>query len=156
VLDTADGQPGIANSQDDQALEQSKSATVAVLLSNRIRITKEPPTVNAGKTPPSDPLTPRERRAMMWVLAGVLVFLVAASTAVWSMTARPSSSVPSGETCVTVSVASSMGGGVEHACGAGARDWCRAAYVQRDAHAEAVQAACRAAGILPTSTAPST
>lgn len=121
-------------------------------MSNRLRQTKEPPTINAGKTPPTDPLTPRERRALMWVLAGVLVLLIAVSAAVWAS----SSDLRSGESCVTVSVASSMGGGVEHACGAAARDWCRAAYAQRDAHAEAVQAECRAVGILPPATTPST
>jgi hypothetical protein len=50
---------------------------------------------------------------------------------------------------VTVTMASTMGGGVEHACGSAARDWCHAAYAQHDTHAEAVQAQCRVAGFLP-------
>jgi hypothetical protein len=128
---------------------------VPLLLVDRLRRTKEPPTVNTGKTPPTDPLTPRERRAM-WVAAGILVVVIAVGATIWAMVGNASSSVRSGESCVTVSLASSMGGGVEHACGAAAREWCRAAYVQHGAHAEAVQAQCRVAGILPQTTTPVT
>lgn len=123
-----------------------------VLFEQSTSRSKESPTVNAGKTPPTSPLTPRERRVVMWVLAGVLVLLIALSAAVWSFSDRSSSPVRSGESCVTVSIASSMGGVVEHECGAAARDWCQAAYAGRDAHAEAVQKECRAVGILPPST----
>jgi len=126
---------------------------VPLLLVHRLRRTKEPPTVNTGKTPPTDPLTPRERRAM-WVVAGILVVVIAVGATIWAMVGNSWSSVRSGQSCVTVSLASSMGGGVEHACGAAAREWCRAAYVQRDAHAEAVQAQCRVAGLLPRTTTP--
>jgi hypothetical protein len=111
------------------------------------------PTVNTGKTPPTGPLTPRERRAA-WVVVGIVVVIIAVGTAVWAMAGASSSSVRSRESCVTVAQASSMGGGVEHACGPAARDWCRAVYVQHDAHAQAVQAQCRAAGILPDATTP--
>jgi disulfide bond formation protein DsbB len=111
--------------------------------------------VNAGKTPPTDPLTPRERRAM-WVVGAICAVAIAVGAAVWAMAANSSNSTRSGEICVTVTMASSMGGGVEHACGAAARDWCRAAYVQHDTHAEAVQAQCRVAGILPQTTTPVT
>lgn len=110
--------------------------------------TKEPPTVNKGKTPPTDPLTPRQRRVML-IAVGVVVAGIAAGAAAWAMTSHSSDYERSGDGCVTVSIASSMGGAVEHACGAGARDWCRAVSVQHDAHAEAVQAQCRVAGILP-------
>jgi hypothetical protein len=128
---------------------------VPLLLVDRLRRTKESPTVNTGKTPPTDPLMPRERRAM-WVVAGILVAVIAVGATIWAMVGNASSSVRSGESCVTVSLASSMGGGVEHACGAAAREWCRAADVQHDAHAEAVQAQCRVAGILPQTTTPVT
>jgi len=50
---------------------------------------------------------------------------------------------------VNVTSASTMGGGLEHACGKAALDWCRAAYARHDTHAEAVQTQCRVAGILP-------
>ena len=132
-----------------------RDAEVPLLLVDRLGRTKEPQTVNTGKTPPTDPLTPRERRAM-WVAAGILVVVIAVGATIWAMVGNASSSVRSGESCVTVSLASSMGGGVEHACGAAAREWCRAADVQHDAHAEAVQAQCRVAGILPQTTTPVT
>jgi hypothetical protein len=126
-----------------------------LLLIDRFGRMKEPLTVNTGKTPPTGPLTPRERRAI-GVVAGIFVALIAVGATVWAMAGDSASSVRSGESCVTVSMASSMGGGVEHACGAAARDWCRAASVQHDAHAEAVQAQCRVAGILPRPTTPAT
>jgi hypothetical protein len=89
-------------------------------------------------------------------VAGILVVVIGVGATIWAMVGNASSSVRSGESCVTVSLASSMGGGVEHACGAAARGWCRAADVQHDAHGEAVQAQCRVAGILPQTTTPVT
>ncbi len=109
---------------------------------------KEPPTANRGKTPPTDPLTPRDRRTMLIVMCVVAV-LIAVGAAVWVLTSRFYTHERPGDGCVNLSIASSMGGALEHACGSAARDWCRAASVQHDAHAEAVQARCRVAGILP-------
>ena len=130
-------------------------AAVPLSLIDGLRRTKEPQTVNTGKTPPTDPLTPRERRAM-WAVAGIFVVVIAVGATIWAMAGNSSNSVRSGESCVTVTMASSMGGGVERACGAAARDWCRAADVQHDTHAQAVQAQCRVAGILPQTTTPVT
>jgi hypothetical protein len=115
---------------------------------DRVRRTKESPTVNTGKTPPTDPLTPGERRAML-IGIGVVAGVIAAGAAAWVMTGQSSTYDQSGDGCVNVTSASTMGGGLEHACGTAARDWCRAAYDKHDAHAEAVQAQCRVAGILP-------
>jgi hypothetical protein len=109
--------------------------------------TKEPPTVNRGKTPPTGPLTRRERRAML-IVAGVAAVAIAGGVVVWTATNHSSTYDRSGDGCVNVTIASSMGGGVEHACGSAAQDWCRAVYARQDAHAEAVQAQCRIAGIL--------
>ena len=106
------------------------------------------PTVNRGKTPPTDPLTPGERRAML-IAVGVVVGVIAAGSTAWVMTGHSSTYDRSGDGCVNVTIASSMGGALEHACGTAARDWCRTVYAQHDAHAEAVQAQCRVAGILP-------
>jgi hypothetical protein len=92
----------------------------------------------------------------MWVVGAIFVVATAVGATVWAMADGASRSDRSGEICVTVTMASSMGGGVEHACGAAARDWCRAAYVEHGAHAEAVQAGCRVAGILPQTTTPVT
>jgi hypothetical protein len=118
------------------------------LLIDRVRRTKEPPTVNQGKTPPTNPLTPGERRAML-IAALIFVALIAVGVAAWAMTGHSSGYGRSGDRCVNVTIASSMGGAVEHACGAEARDWCRAVSAQHDAHSEAVQAQCRIVGIVP-------
>ena len=82
-------------------------------------------------------------------MVGVVAVVIAAGATAWAMTSHSSTYDRSRDGCVNVTIASSMGGGLEHACGAAARDWCRAVYVQDDAHAEAVQAQCRRAGILP-------
>lgn len=109
---------------------------------------KEPQTANRGKNPRTDPLTRRERRAML-VATGVFVGVAAAGAIAWAVTDHSSSYDRSGDGCVNVTMASSMGGGLEHKCGAAAVDWCRAAYTRHDVHAEAVQTQCRDAGILP-------
>jgi hypothetical protein len=105
-------------------------------------------TVNRGKTPPSDPLTSGERRAAL-IVTGVVVGVVAAGALTWALTGHSSTFDRSGDGCVTVTFPSTMGGGLEHACGAAAHDWCRAVDGQRDAHAVAVAAQCRVAGIRP-------
>ena len=109
---------------------------------------KESPTVNNGKTPPRDPLTSGERRAALIVI-GVVFCVVLAGALAWGLTGHSSTYDRSGGGCVTVTFLSSMGGGLEHACGMAAHDWCRAVDGQRDAHALAVQAQCRVAGIRP-------
>jgi hypothetical protein len=111
--------------------------------------TKEQPTASTGKTPPTDPLTRRERRAVLIAIA-VLTAVIAVGASAWALFSQSSGSAQSEDVCVTVSAASSMGGGVEHACGADARTWCHAAYALADAHAQAVQVQCRAAGIGPS------
>jgi len=85
----------------------------------------------------------------MLIAIGVVVGAFAAGGTVWMMTSHSSSYDRSGDGCVNVTMPSSMGGAVEHACGPAARVWCRAAYAQHDAHAVAVQEQCRVAGILP-------
>jgi hypothetical protein len=113
-----------------------------------LRQAKESPTVNNGKTPPRDPLTSGERRAAL-IVTGFVVGVVAAGAIAWGLAGHPSTYDRSGDGCVTVTFPSSMGGGLEHACGAAAHDWCRAVDGRRDAHAVAVQAQCRVAGIRP-------
>lgn len=83
----------------------------------------------------------------MLIITGVVAAAIAAGATAWAVTSHSYDGSRDG--CVNVSIASSMGGAIEHACGAAAHDWCRAAYVQHDVHAEAVQTQCRAAGILP-------
>ncbi|GAC1404122.1 MAG: hypothetical protein NVSMB60_22290 [Mycobacterium sp.] len=110
--------------------------------------TKEPTTATAGKTPPTDPMTRGERRAVLIAVA-VVAGLIVIGAAVWAVLDGRSDSANSVGKCVTVAVASSMGGAVEHACGRAAHDWCVAADARHDVHAQAVQVGCRKAGILP-------
>jgi hypothetical protein len=110
--------------------------------------TKEPSTTSTGKTPPTEPLTNSERRAVL-MAAAILVGVIAIGATVWAVVTGSSGANRSTDTCVTVAMASSMGGGVEHACGDTARAWCLAAYTQQNPHAQAVQVQCRGAGILP-------
>lgn len=107
---------------------------------------KEPPTLTTGKSPPTGPLSRGERRAAGVVVA-ILVAAIALGTAVWVFLFAGSAD-PGVDKCVTVSTASSMGGGVEHACGHAAHDWCLAASSQHNAHAQVVQQQCRLAGIV--------
>jgi hypothetical protein len=85
----------------------------------------------------------------MLIAVGVVVGVIAVGSTAWVMTGHSSTYDRSGDGCVNVPIASSMGGSLEHACGTAARDWCHAVYAQHDARAEAVQAQCRVAGILP-------
>jgi hypothetical protein len=85
----------------------------------------------------------------MLIGIAVIVGAIAAGSIAWVMTDHSSTYDRSGNGCVNVAIASSMGGSLEHACGTAARDWCRTVYAQHDAKAEAVQAQCRVAGILP-------
>jgi hypothetical protein len=120
-----------------------------LLLTGRVRRTKEPKTVNRGKTPPTEPLTSGERRVMR-IAVGAIVGVIAAGSTAWVITDHSSDPYDrSGDGCVNVTFASSTGGGIQHACGTAARDLCRSVDGQHNAHAEAVQAQCRVAGILP-------
>jgi hypothetical protein len=102
--------------------------------------------VNTGKTPPTQPLSSGERRTVLIAVA-VLVALITVGATAWAVLTDSSGPGKPNDACVNVPMASSMGGGVEHACGAAARTWCHAAYAQADAHAQAVQVQCRAVGI---------
>ena len=84
----------------------------------------------------------------MLIVIVVVALVIAIGATAWAMTSH-SARDNSGDGCVDVAIASSMGGGLEHACGSAARDWCRSVSAQNDAHAKAVQAQCRTAGILP-------
>jgi hypothetical protein len=85
----------------------------------------------------------------MLIVAVVVAAVIAAAATAWALTSHSSTYERSGDGCVNVSIASSMGGALEHACGAVARGWCQAVSVQHDARAQAVQAQCRLAGISP-------
>jgi hypothetical protein len=142
--------PDFVNCGEDvfrRASRRCAGPEMPLLWVDRVSRTKEPPTANRGRTPPTDPLTPGDRRAML-VVTGVVVAVIAAGATAWAMSDHSSTYDRSGDGCVNVTFASTMGGGLEHACGAAARDWCRAAYARHDLHADAVQAQCQVAGIL--------
>jgi hypothetical protein len=85
----------------------------------------------------------------MLIVICVVAALIAAGATAWVMSAHSSTYDRSGDGCVNVTIPSTMGGALEHACGTAALDWCRAGYARHDTHAEAVQAQCRIAGIRP-------
>jgi hypothetical protein len=100
------------------------------------------------KSPPTEPLSARERRVLL--IAGVVVaVLLAAGLGSWALLDRGPDYSRSGNGCVAVESASSMGGSVQRACGDRARDWCRAETDHPNAAAAAVLRQCRLAGILP-------
>jgi hypothetical protein len=90
----------------------------------------------------AQPLTRGQRRAI--ALIAVLLAGAAIAAAVASTSARSS-----GAGCVSVVVASTMGGQTLQRCGAQARSWCAAEFARSDPAALAVQARCRVAGIRP-------
>jgi len=69
----------------------------------------------------------------MLIVMGVVAAVIAAGATAWAMTSHSSTYDRSRDGCVNVSMASSMGGALEHACGLAAHDWCRAVYLQHDA-----------------------
>jgi len=142
------GKLGLLGFSVPEAATQTPPGKMHILWADRVRHTKEPPTVNRGKTPPREPLTSGERRAAL-IVTGVVVGVVVAGAIAWGLAGHSSTYDRSGDGCVTVTFPSSMGGGLEHACGVAAHDWCRAVVGQHDPHAVAVQGQCRVAGIRP-------
>lgn len=90
----------------------------------------------------AQPLTRRQRRA----IALIVVLLAGAAISVGLASTTASSS---GAGCVSVVVASTMGGQTLHRCGAQARSWCATEFARSDPAALEVQAQCRVAGIRP-------
>ncbi|MCX4093998.1 hypothetical protein [Nocardia sp. alder85J] len=99
-----------------------------------------------GKTPPTEPLSTRERRRLL-VVAAVVTVIVAAGLAAWTLFDRSPDYNRSGNGCVAVESASSMGGGVQRACGDQARTWCASVADRSDAQSAEVRRQCRIAGI---------
>jgi hypothetical protein len=90
----------------------------------------------------AQPLTRGQQRG----IAVVVAVLIAVTS--WAVL-RPGSPPASRSGCVSVTVASSMGGGVLQRCGAAARSWCLAEFARTDALAQLVQAQCQRAGLQP-------
>lgn len=107
-------------------------------------------TSTPGNWPPGQqqrPARPLNRRAReIRIAIGLTLLLAAAGVLAWSAS-DPSGYQTSARGCVTVTVASSMGGALHRECGAAARSWCHSAYQQYDPFALRVQQQCRLAGL---------
>ncbi|MGW4245666.1 hypothetical protein [Nocardia sp. NPDC004722] len=101
-----------------------------------------------GKTPPTEPLTGRERRNL--VIGTVLVaVLLLAGAVLWTVLDHRPDYSRSENGCVAVLSAGSMGGQQQRACGDQAQQWCRTVSGQQDALSLKVRQECRRAGIQP-------
>jgi hypothetical protein len=100
-----------------------------------------------ASTPPAEPVTSRDKRRIVAVMAAVL--LVLAAVAVWAAV-RPGSYGGSRNGCITVTVPSTTGGGLLHQCGQPAKATCQRAYTGTDKISALTRPQCRLAGIEPS------
>ncbi len=98
--------------------------------------------------PKPEPLTRRDKRGIAIVLGALLV--IAAGLGIWTAV-RPGAYGSSRGGCVTVTEASSTGGGLVHACGSSAVAMCRAAFRHDDKVSLLTRPQCRLAGLGPGS-----
>lgn len=99
--------------------------------------------------PTAEPTTRRDKRLLIVIGAVILAALI--GVGIWAAV-RPGAYGASKNGCITVNIPSSMGGTVEHACGAQARTTCQQAYVKTDPVSLLTRPQCRAAGIKPAPT----
>jgi hypothetical protein len=92
------------------------------------------------------PLQPVRGDKFRLVIIGVAIAVVFGAVAVWSA-ARPGGYGQSRSGCVTVTVPSSMGGALMHACGTRARLMCRNAVGRDDRLSLLIRPRCRTAGL---------
>ena len=88
-------------------------------------------------------LSPRGKRVAALIVAVAVAACVA--VAAWSAVSRDTYAT-SGNGCVSVTVSSSMGGGVLHYCGSRARSFCRTSFADPDQLALAARPQCVLAG----------
>ncbi len=88
-----------------------------------------------------------------WVMGviGVSALVIITGIGLWSGLHRGSYD-QSRNGCINLSVVSSTGGAVIHACGGKARTICRAAYAHTDGQSKLTQTQCKLAGIGPSQT----
>jgi hypothetical protein len=96
--------------------------------------------------PPAEPVTGRDRRRILIVVAAVLVVL--AGVGIWAAV-RPGSYGASKNGCITVTLPSTTGGALLHQCGGAARATCRRAFVTSGKVAALTRPQCRLAGLGP-------
>ena len=91
-------------------------------------------------------LSPRGK----WIVGviGVGALVIFAAVGLWSGLHRGSYD-QSRNGCINLSVVSSTGGAVIHACGSKARTICRTAYAHTDSQSRLTRAQCKLAGIGP-------
>ncbi len=94
--------------------------------------------------PAAEPATRRDKRLIMIVIGAVVALLV--GVGIWAAV-RPGPYGSSRDGCVTVTLPSSMGGALEHGCGAQARSMCRQAFTTSGRAAALTRPQCRLAGL---------
>jgi hypothetical protein len=94
--------------------------------------------------PSAEPVTPRDRRRIAVAVAAVAVVL--AGVAIWAAV-RPGTYGSSRDGCVTVTLPSTTGGALIHACGPQARAMCERAYAGHDKVSLLTRPQCRLAGL---------
>lgn len=99
-----------------------------------------------ASTPPAEPVTARDKRRIVAVIAAIL--LVVAAVAVWAAV-RPGAYGASRDGCITVTIPSSTGGGLLHQCGQSAKSTCQRAFAGSDKLSLLTRPQCRQAGISP-------
>jgi hypothetical protein len=101
--------------------------------------------------PAAQRLTRRAKRRLAWIGAIAAAAVIAVVT--WAALS-PGSYGGSGAGCVTVTVPSSTGGGLLHACGGDAKAMCRGAFARADKISRLVRPQCRLAGLAPAASSP--
>ena len=96
----------------------------------------------------TEPLTRRQKGTIAAVSAAVIAAVGGVS--LWGVS-HPGSLDRSRNGCITVNVASSMGGSITHACGTQAQQMCQAAFARHDPVSLETQRQCRLAGLAPAS-----
>ena len=99
-----------------------------------------------ASTPPAEPVTARDKRRIVAVIAAIV--LVVAAVAVWAAV-RPGAYGTSRDGCITVTIPSSTGGGLLHQCGQSAKNTCQRAFAGSDKLSLLTRPQCRQAGISP-------
>jgi len=100
----------------------------------------------AKTNPGAGRLTPRRRRVLAIIGAGVIVIL--GGLGVWGALA-PDTYAGSGHGCVNVTLPSSTGGATLHYCGAAARSFCQTAFRSQDQISRRARPQCVLAGLGP-------
>lgn len=104
---------------------------------------------------PSQPAAQRLTRRAKRRLACIGAIAAAAAIAVVTWAAlSPGSYGGSGAGCLTVTVPSSTGGGLLHACGGDAKAMCRSAFARADKISLLARPQCRLAGLAPAVSSP--